>query len=61
MDTKKAVEDLRADGIRTYCLSLDPLADRYVERIFGAGGFAVIDHVRRLPERLPTLFGNLTR
>ncbi|MGO3933670.1 VWA domain-containing protein [Rhodopseudomonas pseudopalustris] len=61
MDTKKAVEDLRAEGIRTYCLSLDPLADRYVERIFGAGGFAVIDHVRRLPERLPTLFGSLTR
>ncbi|ABE38783.1 von Willebrand factor, type A [Rhodopseudomonas palustris BisB5] len=61
MDTKKAVEDLRTDGIRTYCLSLDPLADRYVERIFGAGGFAVIDHVSRLPERLPTLFGSLTR
>jgi len=61
MDTKKAVEDLRTDGIRTYCLSLDPLADRYVERIFGAGGFAVIDHVGRLPERLPTLFGSLTR
>ncbi len=61
MDTKKAVEDLRAEGIRTYCLSLDPLADRYVERIFGAGGYAVIDHVRRLPERLPTLFGSLTR
>lgn len=61
MDAKKAVEDLRADGIRTYCLSLDPLADRYVERIFGSGGFAVIDQVGRLPEKLPALFGTITR
>ncbi|CAH2602175.1 protein of unknown function [Rhodovastum atsumiense] len=61
MDARTAVEELRAAGIRSYCLSLDPLADRYVERIFGAGGYAVIDHVRRLPERLPTLFAKLTR
>lgn len=61
MDAKKAVEDLRAAGVRTFCLSLDPLADRYVERIFGTGSYAVIDHVRRLPERLPVLFGSLTR
>jgi Nitric oxide reductase activation protein len=34
-DAKKAVEDLRMKGIHTYCLTLDPEADRYVARIFG--------------------------
>lgn len=29
-DAKKAVEDLAMQGIYTYCLTLDPDADRYV-------------------------------
>lgn len=60
-DTRKAVEELRARGIVTYCLSLDPQADAYVRRIFGEGNYTVIDHVQRLPEKLPVLFASLTR
>ena len=59
-DTKKAVEELAREGIRTYCLTLDPHADAYVSRIFGANGYTVVDHVNRLPERLPSLFASLT-
>jgi nitric oxide reductase NorD protein len=59
-DTKKAVEELAREGIRTYCLTLDPHADAYVSRIFGANGYSVVDHVNRLPERLPSLFASLT-
>lgn len=61
MDAKKAVEELRSSGILSYCLTLDPEADRYVERIFGANNFTIIDHVQRLPEKLPSLFASLTR
>ena len=39
---------------------LDPQADAYVSDIFGAR-HTVIDHVQRLPERLPRLFMSLTR
>ncbi len=60
MDAKKAAEELRRHGVLTYCLTLDPEADRYVERIFGANHYTVVDQVRRLPERLPTLFASLT-
>jgi len=60
-DTRKAVEELHTRGILTYCLTLDPQADSYVKRIFGAGHYTVIDHVQRLPEQLPTLFASLTR
>ncbi len=58
-DTRKAVEELESRGVLTYCLTLDPQADSYVSRIFG-GRYTVVDHVQRLPERLPTLFMSLT-
>ena len=60
-DTKRAVEELTRDGITTYALSLDPHADQYVQRIFGAKNFTVLDHVERLPEKLPMLYMGLTR
>ena len=60
-DTKRATEELACDGITTYALSLDPHADQYVSRIFGAKNFTVLDHVERLPEKLPMLYMGLTR
>ncbi len=59
-DAKKAVEELKREGIMSYCLTLDPHADEYVSRIFGPNGYTVVDHVDRLPERLPNLFASLT-
>jgi len=60
-DTKKAVEEVARDGVMTYCMSLDPRADNYVSRIFGQTNFMVVDHVQRLPEKLPMLYAGLTR
>ena len=60
-DTKKAVEEAGRSGIVTYCMSLDPRADQYVSRIFGAKNYMVVDHVERLPEKLPVLYAGLTR
>ena len=60
-DAKKAVEELTRNGISTFCLSLDPRADQYVSRIFGARNYMVVDHVERLPEKLPLLYMGLTR
>ncbi len=60
-DTKKAVEEVARDGVTTYCMSLDPRADNYVSRIFGQKNFMVVDHVERLPEKLPLLYAGLTR
>ncbi len=60
-DTRKAVEELHTNGVMSYCLTLDPNADSYVKRIFGANNYTIVDHVDRLPEKLPTLFASLTR
>lgn len=60
-DTKRAVEELAREGVTVYALSLDPHADAYVSRIFGTRNFTVIDHLERLPEKLPMLYMGLTR
>lgn len=59
-DTRQAVESLAAEGISTFCLSLDPNAGRYVGRIFGPH-WRVLDRIERLPEQLPMVYLNLTR
>jgi len=59
-DTRHAVEELAARGIHSYCLTLDPHADSYVARIFGANNYSIVDNIERLPERLPRVFSALT-
>lgn len=61
MDAKRATVELQQMGISSYCLTLDPEADRYVARIFGSNNYTIVDQVERLPEKLPTLFANLTK
>lgn len=60
-DAKKAVETVARQGIHTYCMSLDPRADQYVSRIFGARNYMVVDHIMRLPEQLPLIYAGLTK
>ena len=59
-DAHKAVQELDQEGIYTHCVNLDPQADEYVTDIFGRN-YTVIDHVERLPEKLPSLFVALTK
>jgi nitric oxide reductase NorD protein len=60
-DAKRATEESARKGIFTYCLSLDPKADRYVSRIFGQRNYSVLDNLARLPEKLPLLYMRVTR
>ncbi|CAA7621459.1 nitric oxide reductase activation protein NorD [Magnetospirillum sp. UT-4] len=60
-DTHVAVTELRAKGIATVCMTLDAKADSYIADVFGPSGFAVVDQVERLPEKLTRLFLSLTK
>jgi len=60
-DTKKSVEAAKRNGIHTYCISLDPAADQYVSRIFGAMNYMVVDHVKCLPEKVLLIYAGLSR
>ncbi|MCP4981080.1 MAG: VWA domain-containing protein [Gammaproteobacteria bacterium] len=59
-DAKHAVDELASAGVHTFCLTLDRHADDYVERIFGANNYSIVDDIRALPERLPRVFSALT-
>jgi len=59
-DARKAVGELAAQGVDTFCLSLDPKADDYVQGIFGKRHL-VLDRVEQLPEKLPLLYMALTK
>ena len=59
-DTKKAVESLAKCGVHTFCMTLDPKADEYVKQIFGERNYMVVDHIGRLPEKLPMLYMRVT-
>lgn len=60
-DTRVAVAELKARGIATFCMTLDAKADTYVADLFGPAGYAVVDQVERLPEKLTRLFLSLTK
>lgn len=60
-DARRAVEELGRMGVTSHVLSLDPQADLYVKRIFGARHCTVLDRAERLPDRLPQIVLGLTR
>jgi len=60
-DARKAVEEAAQAGITPFCLTLDPGADVWAQRIFGPRNVQVVDRVERLPERLPALYAALAR
>lgn len=59
-DAHMAVAEAHQQGIFSHCVNIDPNGDDYVKRIFG-GHYTIIDHVERLPERLPQVFFTLTK
>lgn len=60
-DTRRAVEEAVQAGLTPFCLTLDPGADAYAQRLFGPRNVQVVDRVERLPERLPALYAALAR
>ncbi|WP_280436107.1 nitric oxide reductase activation protein NorD [Nocardia carnea] len=56
-DTRKAVEELRGDGVGCLCLSLGGETDaEMLERIFGAAGYATAATLAELSPRMDELF-----
>jgi len=59
-DARKAVLELSQQDIYTYGITLDDKADDYIADIFDHH-YTVIDHVDKLPQKLPELFLSLTK
>ncbi|TAN56557.1 MAG: VWA domain-containing protein [Magnetospirillum sp.] len=58
-DAHRAVTELRAAGVVPFCIGLDPEAEKDTAAIFGPAGYAMVDRLDRLPERMTRLFLSL--
>lgn len=58
-DARMAVLQAQRLGIRTFCLAVDPKADRYVRRIFGWRDHGIADDPYRLPVQLQRAYVRL--
>jgi nitric oxide reductase NorD protein len=47
-------------GVHTCFIGLDPNADEYISRIFGAKNYMAVDHVKSLPEKMLRIYAALT-
>jgi nitric oxide reductase activation protein len=60
-DTRVALQEARQSGVHPFCITVDPHGRDYLRRMYGEGGYTIIDRVELLPERLPALYRRLTR
>ncbi len=60
-DTMKALQELEGQGVRTFCITVDPAGHDYLRDMCQESRYAVIDDVASLPEQLPRIYQSLTR
>ncbi|HVG01862.1 MAG TPA: VWA domain-containing protein, partial [Nitrospira sp.] len=59
-DTRMALREARAKGIKPICITIDKQADPYLRRMYGDVHYVVIDRIEGLPEKLPRVYHRLT-
>lgn len=60
-DARRAVLEAGRRGLAVFCVTLDQAADEYVQAIFGAANYRVLDRIESLPRVLPAMVLRLTR
>lgn len=58
-DTRRAVQEARRAGVAVFGVTVDRDAQDYFPMLFGRGGYAIVDHIARLPAALPSLYRHL--
>lgn len=60
-DTMKALQETEAQGIRTFCITVDPAGHDYLGEMCPTSRYAVIHNISDLPEELPRIYRQITR
>jgi nitric oxide reductase NorD protein len=60
-DSRKAIQEARAQGLAVFGIAVDKDARAYIPRIFGAGAYAIVSKPERLTNALPYLYRQLVR
>ena len=59
-DTRKAILEVRRQGLTPFCITIDHKADDYLPHLFGRNGYAVVRDPKQLPKKLLKLYTELT-
>ncbi len=59
-DTRRAILDARQQEVRVFGITVDKAAGQYVPRLFGRGGYALVDRPEKLSEALPRIYRQIT-
>ncbi len=60
-DTRKAVQEAKAEGLTPFCITVDSDANDYLPYLFGNRGYSVIHNSLKLPQVLPEIYLGLTQ
>lgn len=60
-DTRHALQEAKAASIHPFCITIDRQAHEYMDHMYGARNYILIDDVRKLPGRMPEMYRVLTR
>jgi len=59
-DTRRALQEARELGIRSYCITIDRQGADYLKRMMGPAAYTVLDDVRKLPFKVAEIYRKLT-
>ncbi len=59
-DTRRAIQEAKAKGLQTFCITIDDQGGEYLPHIFGNNGYTIIRKPEHLPQKLPIMYANLT-
>jgi hypothetical protein len=60
-DTTVALQELEAQGVNTFCITVDPAGHDYLREMCSGARYAVIEDVEDLPVELPRIYRTVTR
>jgi hypothetical protein len=60
-DTTVALQELEAQGVKTFCITVDPSGHDYLREMCAVSRYAVLDDVEALPEEMPRIYRAVTR
>jgi len=60
-DTTVALQELEAQGVHTFCITVDPAGHDYLREMCSGARYAVIEDVEDLPLELPRIYRTVTR
>ena len=59
-DTRRALQEARQQGIRSYCVTIDRHGQDYLKHMMGPASYTVLDDVKKLPLKVADIYRKLT-